>query len=301
MSEAARGLRTGTMIERDIAIIGSSGVNARPWTEAFLVAGWRVRALLRKSREVASWPRLMTATLELDDPRTYAPALEGVDVLALITPAHPAQVEREIGMIEAAREVGVPAIIKLSVLGAEISAPISPFARWAGRVEDSLRESGLGHVVLRPNAYMQNLLRQRESIVSGSYVEPLGDTAASYIDVSDIAAVAVAVANGPFDGRALDLTGPAALTGEQMAATLTSAVGRGVRFVSPPLGQFRKALTERGMPAWQVEGLGELYEAIQGGRGPHIAAVSADVAATIGRAPRSFEQFAGANFGKGDG
>ena len=289
------------MIERDIAIIGSSGVNARPWTEAFLVAGWRVRALLRRAREVASRPRLTTATLDLDDPATYAPALDGVDVLALITPAHPAQVEREIGLIEAAREVGVPAIIKLSVLGAEISAPISPFARWAGRVEDVLWESGVDHVVLRPNAYMQNFPRQRDSIMAGSYVEPLGATAASYIDVSDIAAVAVAVANGPFDGRALDLTGPAALTGEQTAAMLTSAVGRRVRFVSPPLGQFRAALTERGMPAWQVDGLVELYEAIQGGHAPHIAAVSMDVAATIGRPPRSFEEFAFANFGKGGG
>ena len=116
-----------------------------------------------------------------------------------------------------------------------------------------------------------------------------------------IAAVAVAVANGPFDGHALDLTGPAALTGEQMAAVLTSAVGRRVGFVSPPLGQFRTALTERGLPAWQVDGLGELYEAIQGGRAPHIAAVSTDVVATIGRPPRSFEEFAFVNFGKGGG
>src|SRR5207248_3179248 len=119
----------------------------------------------------------------------------------------------------------------------------------------------------------------------------------SFIDVHDIADVAVAIANGPFDGRALVLTGPTALTGHQMAASLATAAGRSVRFVSPALPHFRAALTERGVPGWQVDGLIELYEAIQAGRAPHIAAVTADVAATTGRPPRSFEQFAVANFG----
>ena len=118
--------------------------------------------------------------------------------------------------------------------------PISFFARNAAQVEETLRRSGVPHIVLRPNGYMQNLLRQRASIEAGSLVEPLGAIAASHVDVHDLADVAVAIANGPFDGRALTLTGPAALTGEEMAATLSGVLRRPVRYVSPSPAQFRE-------------------------------------------------------------
>jgi uncharacterized protein YbjT (DUF2867 family) len=289
--------RTGIIVEKTIAIIGTSGTNARPWTDTFLLNGWRVRCLVRQPRQVAPRPRLTPALLNLSDPRGYGPALSGVDVLALMTPAQPEQVEWETGLIDAARRIGVPAIIKLSVLGAEIAAPISAFARWAAAVEAALRASRMPHILLRANGFMQNLLRQRAGILAGSYVEPLGTAAVSYVDVRDLAAVAVAVAEGPFDGRALALTGDAALTGEQMAGALTTALGRSVRFLSPALPRFRAALAERGMPAWQSDALCELYEAVQAGRAPHLATLTADIAAVTGRPPRSFDEFARSQFG----
>jgi uncharacterized protein YbjT (DUF2867 family) len=283
-------------LQKTIAIIGTSGTNARPWTDAFLLGGWRVRCLVREPHQVAPRSRLTPAMLNLSDARGYGPALSGVDVLALITPAQPEQVEWETGLIDAARRVGVRAIIKLSVLGAEIAAPISPFARWAAAVEAALRTSRMPHILLRANGFMQNLLRQRATILAGSYVEPLGTAAVSYVEVRDLAAVAVAVADGPFDGRALALTGAAALTGEQMAGALTTALGRPVRFLSPPLPLFRAALAERGMPAWQSEALCELYEAVLAGRAPHLATLSADIASVTGRPPRSFAEFALSQF-----
>jgi uncharacterized protein YbjT (DUF2867 family) len=282
---------------KTIAIIGNSGTNARPWTEAFLAAGWQVRNLVRAPQAVASRPNLTTAAFDFDAADSHGAALAGVDVLALISPAQPKQVAWETGLISAARRAGVPGIIKLSVIGAEMATPISAFARWGAQVEAALRTSGIPHIVVRANGFMQNLLRQRTSIMAGSYVEPSGATAASRIDVHDLADVAVAVADGPFDGRALTLTGPAALTGEQMADMLAAALGRPVRFVSPPLPQFRAALSERGLPAWQIEAFVELQEAVLAGRAPHLAIVTQDVAATTGRPPRSFAQFAQREFG----
>ena len=145
---------------------------------------------------------------------------------------------------------------------------------------------------------MQNVLRQRAAIEAGNFVEPSGATAASRIDVHDLADVAVAVASRPFDGRALTLTGPAALTGDQMARTLASVLGRPVRYVSPPLPQFRAALVERGLPAWQIDAFVELQEAVLDGRAPHLAVVTKDVEANTGRPPRSFAQFAQREFGR---
>jgi uncharacterized protein YbjT (DUF2867 family) len=282
---------------RTAAIIGDSGTNARVWTEAFLAAGWHVRKLVRDPQKIAPHPNLTAAAFDFDNRESYQPALAGIEVLALITPAHPEQVAWENALIAGARAAGVGGIIKLSVIGADMAKPISFFARNAAEVERVLRSSGAPHVILRPNGFMQNLLRQRASILAGSLVEPSGIATASRIDVHDLADVAVAVAAGPFDGRVLTLTGPAALTGEEMAAVLSGVLRRPVRYISPPLPQFRAGLTDRGLPAWQIDALVELQEAVLDGRAPYLAMVTEDVVAVTGRPPRSFTQFAQREFG----
>ncbi len=284
---------------KTIAIIGNAGTNARPWTAAFLAAGWQVRKLVRAVESTAPPANLTAVAFDFDDRASHAPALAGADVLALITPALPGQVEWETALIEAARDAGVAGIIKLSVIGAETAKPISFFARNAAQVENVLRASGVPHVILRPNGFMQNLLRQRASILAGTYVEPSGDIATSRIDVADLADVGVAIAAGPFDGRVLTLTGPEALTCQQMADILGRTLRRPVRYISPPLPQFRAALTERGLPAWQIDAFVELQEAMLAGRAAYLATVTTDVADTIGRPPRSFAQFAEREFGAG--
>jgi uncharacterized protein YbjT (DUF2867 family) len=283
---------------KTIAIIGSTGTNARPWTDAFLAAGWQIRSLVRDPRKVESRPRVTAMPFDFNDPQSHAPALADVDVLALISPAQPNQVAWESALIAAARRAALGGIIKLSVLGAEMTVPISFFARNAAQVDGVLRASGVRHVILRANGFLQNLLRQRAAIEAGNLVEPSGTTAASRIDVHDVAAVAVAIADGPFDGRAFSLTGPAALTGDEMAATLSGVLGRPVRYISPPLAQFRAALLERGLPAWQIDAFVELHQAVLDGRAPHLTAVTADVEAATGRPPRSFAQFAQREFGR---
>ena len=83
-----------------------------------------------------------------------------------------------------------------------------------------------------------------------------------------------------------------------MAATLASVLGRPVCYISPPLPQFRAALVERGLPAWQIDAFVELQEAVLDGPAPHLAVVTKDVEATTGRPSRSFAQFAQREFGR---
>jgi uncharacterized protein YbjT (DUF2867 family) len=109
-----------------------------------------------------------------------------------------------------------------------------------------------------------------------------------YLDVRDIAYVAVAVAKGSFDGKVLDLTGPEAVTGAQVAAVLSEVLRRPVMFVSPDLERFRAGLIQNGLPRWRVDAL---VEAILGGRGSHLSAVSSDVEVVTGRPPRTLRQF----------
>jgi len=281
---------------KSIAIVGATGRNAAAWTQAFLDAGFQVRNLVRDPAKFRPRANLEYAPFDLDDRQTHEPALAGIACLALITPPDPRQTERELALVEAAKQEGVARILNLSVLGADLPEPISAFARWQAPVEEALKRSLIPHVTLRPNAFMQNLLLQKASIQAGVFVEPTEGEASSLIDVRDIADVAVAVSAGDYDNRALDLTGPEALTGAKIAQALSTATGKPVAFVSPPLAAFRAALLERGAPLWRADALTELYRNIQDKRAPHIARITPDVGRVTGRKPRTLGEFVAASF-----
>jgi uncharacterized protein YbjT (DUF2867 family) len=275
-----------------IAIIGSTGQNATAWTDAFIAAGLTVRNLVRFPEQLAHRPGRHSTRLDLDDSSTFQPALKGIHTLGLITPSHPDQVKREVGLIYAAKQAGVRRIIKLSVIGADFICPISAFARWHANVEDVLRTSDVAHVILRPNFFMQNTLLQKVSIEAGIYAEPIATGSISYVDVRDVADVAVAVSRGSLDDQALTLTGREAIGGERVSALLSQVTGKRVRFVSPDLQSFRSALADGKFPDWHIDALAELYSRVQAGRASHVSSITCDIENVTGKRPRSSLEFA---------
>jgi uncharacterized protein YbjT (DUF2867 family) len=282
----------------NVAIIGSTGQSAAAWTDAFIAAGFTVRNLVRFPERLPNRPGVQYGRLDLDEPSTYQPALTGVGTLGLITPSHPGQVKREVSLIHAAKQAGVRRIIKLSVIGAEFVFPISAFARWHADIEDVLRASEIPHVILRANFFMQNALLQRSSIEKGVYAEPIADNSISYVDVRDIADVAVATARGDFDDQALTLTGREAIGGARISNLLGQVMGKPLKFASPDLESFRSALAEGSLPEWHIDALIELYTRIQQGRASHVSSVTADIESVTGKRPRSFLEFAQDAFGR---
>ena len=160
--------------------------------------------------------------------------------------------------------MGVGRIIKLSVIGADFVCPISAFARWHAEVEDFLRTSELAHVILRPNFFMQNTLLQRASIETGIYAEPIAAGSISYVDIRDVADVAVAVSRGSLDDQALTLTGREAIGGERVSTFLSQVTGKRIQFVSPDLQSFRSLLADCKVPDWHIDALAELYSRSSG-------------------------------------
>jgi uncharacterized protein YbjT (DUF2867 family) len=117
-----------------------------------------------------------------------------------------------------------------------------------------------------------------------------GDSRTSYIDLRDVAAVAARVLTSPGHQRkAYALTGPEALSGDEVAERLSAATGRQVGYVDVGPVTFRRALAGAGLPGWLVDRLIELNIMMAAG---HAGGVTDDVATLIGRPPRTFEQFA---------
>jgi uncharacterized protein YbjT (DUF2867 family) len=108
--------------------------------------------------------------------------------------------------------------------------------------------------------------------------------------VRDIAAVAArTLTEEGHEGQTYVLTGPEALSYNDVAAKLSEATGREITYVAITPEQFREGALAAGLPEWLVGALERLNENLAAGRS---AEVTDDVRKVAGREPIKFDQFA---------
>lgn len=94
----------------------------------------------------------------IDDnrPQSLRTAFQGCDKLFLLGPNVPNQTQLELNAVEAAKAIGVPHIVKQSVMGAGEEA--FALAKVHRPVEKAIESGGIGWTFLRPNSFMQNVV-----------------------------------------------------------------------------------------------------------------------------------------------
>ena len=267
-----------------ILVTGASGTVGSEVVKA-LGSGAHVRAAYR-TRPQNVPPGVESVALDYERPQTIAPALKGVDTVFLLSNA----VQPERAVVEEAKRVGVRRIVKLSVIGAADEA--FSFARWHRPIERLIEASGLAWTHLRPNGFMQNVVNfMGETIRSQSaFHASVGDAAISTVDARDVGAAAARVLSEPgHEGKAYELTGPAAITYAQVAQTLSRVLGRPIRYVPISREQYRQGAIAAGIPEAYADALVDLDRFYGEGK---ASAVSPSVRQLTGRDPIAFEQFA---------
>ena len=275
-----------------ILLTGATGNNGTEILKRLPTGEVPVRAMVRNREQasVIALPHVEVVEGDFDRHATLLAALAGVERAFLLTPSSERAESQQIAFIDAARQSGVAHVVKLSQFEADVNAP-DRFRRYHAVVEEALQASGLAYTILRPNLYMQGLLNFRPTIATqNAFYAAAGDAKVSIVDVRDNAEVAVAALTEPgHEGKIYGLTGPQALTHAEMAECLSKALGRQVSFVDIPPEAMRDAFFGFGMPEWQVDGLVEDYAHYRRGE---AEVVSSGVRDAIGKAPRSFEEFA---------
>lgn len=218
-------------------------------------------------------------------------ALEGCGKLFLLGANVPNQVELEIRAVETAKAAGVTHVVKLSAMGAEEGD--FAFARIHREIEKAIEASGLGWTFLRPNGFMQNTATfQAASIRNMSaFHTAAGDGLISFVDVRDIAAVAVKTLTEPgHDGTAYDITGPEALTYDDVAAELSEALGRKITHIRLTPADLKSGMLAVAIPEAMANNLLNLQRHYREGKAATVTEDSRDL---IGRDPIRFADFAG--------
>ena len=166
---------------------------------------------------------------------------------------------------------------------------VKPCPRHAAG-EQLLRFSGIPWTILRPNMFLQELLRQADSIRSqGAFHLPLKTVTVSLLDARDIAEVAAeALTSAGHEGKTYELTGPEALSFDDVARRLSAVLERDVKYVPVAMQQFADSAVDAGMPDWMVEAVCELYATFPGRNN----VVRQGVREVLGKPPRRLEEFA---------
>ncbi|MFN2323271.1 MAG: SDR family oxidoreductase [Trueperaceae bacterium] len=272
-----------------IAVTGATGNVGAEVVRLARAAGAPVRALSvdPERARAALGDDVEHVRLEFGDEGTYAAAFRGVHALFLMRPPQIADVERRIHpAIDAAVAAGVQRVAFLSLQGVERNPVVPHF-----KIERHLRGSGVPATMLRPSFFMQNLSTTHRDEIrdEGRIVVPAGRGRTSFVDVRDVAEVAVkALLEDGHEGRAFELTGSEALGYAEVAAILSEVLGRTITYADPsPLAFWRRSRAQ-GTPAAFVTVMLGLYTVARLGL---AARVTPELEQLLGRPPITVRRF----------
>ena len=274
-----------------ILVMGATGNVGGEIARQLTAAGVRFAVGVRRPADVqerfaGGLPGQVTVrAFDAADPATY-PALDGVRRLFLLWPPG-TSVQRDVKpVIEAARARGVQGVVFLSILGAE-RIRVVPHRS----VERLLERSGMAWVFLRASYFMQNLssVHQSDIRLRNEIFLPAGSGKTSFVDLRDVAAAGVAALTGELHRAAYDLTGEEALDYDDVAASLSVALGRRILYTRPSALEFLRVSRGRGVAIPFVLFMLAEYTVARLGLAGRL---SGDLAGLLGRSPIRVRQFA---------
>jgi uncharacterized protein YbjT (DUF2867 family) len=264
-----------TTDQAPILVLGATGKTGRRVADRLTAIGVPVRAGSRSATPAFDW----------EDPDTWADALDGVSAVYvsyypdLAVPTAPDAVG---ALARLAADKGVQRLVLLSGRG-------EPEAQ---RAEQTMAAAGVPWTVLRCSWFAQNFDEGAfaESLSAGELALPVGDVPEPFVDVEDIADVAVAaLTEDGHAGEVYELTGARMLTFAQAVAEIAQASEREIAFAPISVDDFVGAMSGYGVPPAELELLSFLFTEVLDGRNAHL---TDGVQRALGREPRDFRDFA---------
>lgn len=282
------------MIKETILVTGATGTVGRELIKQLsILDGVRVRAGVHsiiKGENLKRLPDVEVVEMEFTDPESLHAAFTHADRVFMVTPFADNQVEMAKVLVDEAKRSGVKHLVKLSVLGAEDEQGLQ-IAKWHRQIEEYVEQSGIPFTFLRPSSFMQNFVayNSKSILEENAIYMPVGDGKVGYIDARDIAAVGVAVLKGEgHEGMAYDLTGPDALSMQEVAHVMRDVTGKPVTFVDVPEAAARSAMQQENVPDWMIEAMLELNGAYKAGKGNYVTNTIEEI---TGRKPHTLQMF----------
>jgi len=256
-------------------VLGGTGKTGRRVAERLTARGVPTRTASRSSTPSFDWNDRSTWDVALDGVTaayiTYAPDL-----------AIPGATDAVHAFVERAVARGVQRLVLLSGRGED----------EAQRCERIVQDAGVEWTVVRASWFNQNFSEGEflGMVLDRAIALPAGDIPEPFVDVDDIADVAVAaLTEDGHAGEIYEVTGPRVLTFAQAAEEISRASGREVRFIRIPKAAFASGIAESGAPEEIAWLLNYLFDTVLDGRNAHVCD---GVQRALGREPTDFAEYA---------
>ena len=261
--------------EPRILVIGGTGKTGRRVTKRLIAKGHSVRIGSRSANPSFDWNNEKGWELALEGVRaayiTYTPDL-----------AMPGAADAITAFVNVAKKQGVQRLVLLSGRGEE----------EAQACEQIIEGSGLEWTIVRASWFNQNFSEGAfiDMVLSGSITLPAGDQLEPFVDVDDIADVAVAaLTEDHHHGQVYEVTGPRLMSIADIAADLSNATGRDIQYIDVPHHAFVAEVANSSAPKDVVWMLDYLFSTVLDGRNAHL---TDGVQRALGRQPKDFADYA---------
>lgn len=231
------------------AITGATGHLGRLALAALKARGGSAVALVRDPAKAADLG-VETRAFDYTKPDGMAAALQGVTTLVLISSNDfNDRVGQHKAVIDAAKAAGVGHIVYTSILKGTASPLL--LAEDHKGTEVYLAASGIAHTILRNGWYTENYTGSLGGAVAhGAMIGSAGDGLLATAARADYAEAIAAVLMDPAKlGKVYELAGDTAFTLADMAAVVSSVVGKTIPYHSLPVAEYAKILEGFGLPA----------------------------------------------------
>ncbi len=267
-------MKSTTGYERLTLVLGGTGKTGQRVVERLRSRGVPARAASRAGDPPFDWGDHGTWDAVLSGVTTayisYAPDL-----------AIPGATDAIRAFVERALEHGVRRLVLLSGRGEE----------EAQECELIIQRPDIEWTVVRCSWFSQNFSEGEflDMVLAGEVALPAGDVGEPFVDVDDIADVAVAaLTEDGHAGQVYELTGPRLLTFAEAVKEISRATGRAIQYTRIPRESFAAGIAEAGLPeniAWLLD---YLFATVLDGRN---ASLGDGVQKALGREPRDFADF----------
>jgi len=214
-----------------ILVLGATGkVGGETLRQLQLAGDSQPIATVRNPDQVKAFQDrgIEAVVLDLDQPETLLPALQGIDRALLLTGYSVDMLRQSKRFIDAAKTAGVQHLVHV---GAS-TAPTNEVAHWGWHqmVEAYIEQQGFSYTHLRPEAFMQNITGPGYRWLDGNVIRHyVGEASWSWIDCNDLALVAAHALREPekYAGQVIPL-GYDAKTFAEVAEILSQVTGQAI-------------------------------------------------------------------------
>ena len=256
-------------------VLGGTGKTGRRVAERLIAGGHNVRVGSRSAVPSFDW----------DNEKGWEACLKGVTAVYityapdLAMPGAPDAIQ---AFVDLAKRRGVKRLVLLSGRG----------EKEAQACERIVQNAGLEWTIVRASWFNQNFSEGAfiDMVINGAITLPAGNQVEPFVDVDDIADVAVAaLTQDVHNGQVYEVTGPRLMSIADIAADLSRATGREIAYIDVPHEAFVSEVANSGAPKDVVWMLDYLFSTVLDGRNAYLCD---GVQRALGRPPKDFADYA---------